>query len=149
MKALLLFALLIITSAAFISATKKSYRPELSRDEMFTKSISAVSSLEAFAQSGDKTQFDNEFRKLATTITALEEKYPDLKSSSSATAAISRAMDKLSREDRMSIHGDTCLKDLVTAVFACFRSCLNQQALKACLSAACATYQDCKDGGSR
>jgi hypothetical protein len=148
MKALLLFGLLVITSAAFISATKKSYHPNLSRDEMFTKSVNVVSSLEAVIQSGDKVRFDNEFRKLANSIAILQEKYPDLKDNSSASA-INRAMDDLARENKMSIHGDTCLKNLVTAVFACFRSCLNNQALKVCLSAACASYQDCKVGGSR
>jgi hypothetical protein len=149
MKALLLIGFLVFSSILFISATKKTYHPELARDEAFTQSISSVSSLKAIVYTGDKVQFDNEFRKLARSMALLQEKYPDLSNTTSATSAINHALDNLNGESRTAVHGDTCLRPFIHAVFACFRTCTNHTALKACLTAACTSYQDCKDGGPR
>jgi hypothetical protein len=147
MKTLLLTAFLIVGGGLFISATKKDYRSELNRDEIFTKNI--ISELASLKNSGNDIEFNVEFTKLAKSIALLQEKYPDLNNSTTGRLLIDKAMDKLAKENRAAIHGDTCLRQFVHAVFACFRVCTTQQALKACFTAACTSYQACKEGGER
>ena len=146
MKSLLLFVFLLLGGVLFISATKKSYHPELNRDEAFTKNI--VSVLASLKHGQNENEFNAEFRKIASSITMLQEKYPDLNNPETTRAAINQAMDKLARENAV-MHGDTCLREFVYAIFTCFRACTNQQALKACFTAACTSYQACKEGGER
>lgn len=146
MKSLLLFVFLLVGGGLFISATKKSYNAELNRDEVFTKNI--VSVLASLKHGENDTEFNAEFKKIAKSIAMLQEKYPDLNNPEATRAAINQAMDKLSRENS-AIHGDTCLREFVQSIFACFRACPTQQALKACFTAACTSYQACKEGGER
>ncbi len=146
MKSLLLFVFLLVGGGLFISATKKTYHSELNRDEIFTKNV--VSVLTSLRNGENETAFNAEFKKLANSIAVLQGKYPDLNNSESARLAINQAMDKLTSENT-AMHGDTCLREFVHAIFACFRACTTQQAVKACFTAACTSYQACKEGGER
>jgi hypothetical protein len=146
MKALLLFVVLIISGGVFISATKKDHRSQLSREEVFTNDIvSAVTALQDVKSGVDR---NTEFVKLAQSIEVLQQKYPDLMNGNLDYIAANKALDKLGRENS-AMHGDTCLRELVHAIFACFRVCTSHQALKTCLTAAYTSYQACKEGGER
>src|SRR6185295_4489338 len=140
MKSLLLFVFLLLGGGLFISATKKSSHAELNRDEVFTKNI--VSVLASLKHGENENEFNAEFRKIANSIAVLLQKYPELNNPETTRGAINQAMDKLARENAV-IHGDTCLREFVYAIFTCFRACPTQQALKACFTAACTSYQAC------
>lgn len=148
MKALLLIGSLFIAGVVTISATKKSL-PDLSRDQTFITSVEGISTIPMKFQSTDETQLNEELRKLANSIELLKEKYPDLNNPGTAGGATNDAINRLAREHKSYMHGDTCFRDFVKEVFTCFRNCPTHAVLKACLSAACTNLQVCKEGGPR
>jgi len=146
MKALLLIGSLFIAGVVTISATKKNL-PDLSRDQTFVNSVDHIATIPMKFHSSDETLLNDELKKIANSIDVLKKNYPDLNNPGTAGITTNDAVNKLARENKTTIHGDTCLRDFVKEFFTCFRSCSSHSVLKACLSTACANYQDCKDGG--
>ncbi|HYJ37552.1 MAG TPA: hypothetical protein VEV87_03010 [Chitinophagaceae bacterium] len=149
MKALLLFGLLIVTGGSFISATSKNNLRDISRDETFQKSLNQILSLSTSIQTANDAQLKEEFRNLANSIAILKENYADLNSPAAAGTTIQVAIDRLANEKGNVLHGDTCLKDLIRAVYGCIITCSNHEVLRNCLKTAYENYQVCKAGGPR
>lgn len=148
MKTLFLFISLIIVGSISISANKKNLK-DLGSDQTFTKSVALISSLPANFQTATEVQLNEEFKKLANSIDLLRERYPDLNNPVTAEVLINKAIDRLASENRTFVHGDTCLRDLVKAIFSCFCGPGPRETVKACLATACANYQACKAGENR
>ena len=147
MKTLLVSTLFLFVAGSFISADFKNN--DISRDNAFHKSLTRISSLESNIQSLNESELKEEFRRIANSIDVLKERYPDLNNPSTAGITVQNAVDKLASENNAMVHGDSCFREFVQSVFACFRGCTTHQALKACLSTACTNFQVCKDGGPR
>ncbi len=147
MKTLCLFVSLVIVGSISISARKDL--KDLGSDQTFIKSVALISSLPTNFQTETQAQLNEEFKKLANSIALLKENYPDLNSPGAADILITKAMDKLANENKAIIHGDTCLRDLIKAIFTCFCTSGPRETVNACLATACASYKACKEGGNR
>ena len=150
MKALFISILIVLSGALFMSAGVRE-RAALSSNPTFMNSVNRIASLHSTFNNMGDAQFTAEWEAITGSIRELKENYPDLNNPATANTSISYSIDNLLVNNKTIIHGDTCLRDFIKAVFSCFSSCGvgPRETVKACVAEACANYQACKAGNNR
>src|SRR6476620_9654099 len=117
MRSLIVSVLFLLSSALFMSAGTEKSSP-LSSDPTFINSVDHIATLHStFSQMTD-AQFKSQSETIANSIDELKKNYRDLNNPATANASINYSVDNLFERNSSIIHGDTCLRDFVKAVFS-------------------------------
>ena len=149
MRTLFISILFLLSGALFMSAGIKE-KQAINNDQNFVNSVNRIASLHSTFNNMSEAQFTTEWETISSSIRELKENYPDL--NEAATGGLNQSMDKLLAGNKSLIHGDSCLRNFIGAVFSCFSSCGGvgpRETVKACVAEACANYQACKAGNNR
>jgi hypothetical protein len=147
MRTLFISILFLLSGALFMSAGIKE-KQAINNDQNFVNSVTRIASLHSTFNNMSEAQFATECETISSSIRELKENYPDI----NAAGGFSQSMDKLVAGNKSVIHGDSCLRNFIGAVFSCFSSCGGvgpRETVKACVAEACANYQACKAGNNR